>query len=168
MRPILFYMIGLPGAGKTTFAQRLSTLLEGEHLRGDQIGLELFRFPTYSLAERRMVQEEMCRRAIAALQKGRHTFYDAATNTHAQRQEVRDLAAAHGATAIGLWIETPIPLAKKRAATARDSGIVGQVVRIIPPHVFDQYAQMFESPQTHETIIRLSGDAPFYLQYRRL
>jgi len=168
MRPILFYTVGLPGAGKTTWARSISTLLRAEHLRGDKIGLELFRFPTFSPQERQMVYAEMSRRASQALREGRHAVFDAASNTGAQRQAIANLAAAHGAEAIGVWVQTSIPVAKKRAGQARDTGLAGAVVRVIPPHVFDQYAAAFEQPQHGEKIILLSGEALFYLQYRRL
>ncbi|HEX7964045.1 MAG TPA: ATP-binding protein [Candidatus Saccharimonadales bacterium] len=168
MRPILFYTVGLPGAGKTTLARGLAILLAAEHLRGDKIGIELFRFPTYSPEERRIVYQEMANRAAEHLRAGRPVLYDAATNTAAQREQLARLAAEAGGEAIGVWVHTQAPVAKKRAGQARDSGLAGAVVRVIPPHIFDQYAAAFEAPSAHENIVELSGEAYFYLQYRRL
>jgi predicted kinase len=168
MRPVLFYTIGYPGAGKSTLAARLSYWLGVEHLRGDKIGLELFRFPTYSAQERQAVYAEMGRRAGEHLAQGKHILYDAAVNTYAQRQQLAALAEQHGGIALGLWVQTPTPVAKKRAATARDSGIAGRVVRVIPPHIFDHYVAAFEAPAPGERVLLVSGDAAFPLQYRRL
>lgn len=168
MRPVLFYTIGLPGAGKTTFARSLSTWLHAEHLRGDKIGLELFRFPTFSAQERATVYGEMGRRAGEHLQQNRHVLFDAAMNTHAQRNQLAQLAAKHGGMAIGILLDTPLLLAKKRAGVVRDTGIVGAVARVVPPHIFDQYAAVFEPPAEDESVIVISGSAPFSLQYRRL
>lgn len=168
MRPVLFYTVGLPGAGKTTFARSLSFWLATEHLRGDKIGLELFRFPTYSPAERQAVYGEMNRRAAAHLAANKHILYDAAMNTRRQRAQLAELAQQHGGQAVGIWIDVPLVLAKKRAATVRDSGLVGPVARVIPPHIFDQYAAAFELPAQEEPIIHIAGNAPFALQYRRL
>ncbi len=168
MRPVLFYTVGYPGAGKTTLASRLAYWLEAEHLRGDKIGLELFRFPTYSPQERQMVYQEMSNRAATQLRQGRHVLFDAATNAYAQRAALAELANQYGGQAIGLWVQTPVAIAKRRAAQARDQGLVGAVVRVIPPHIFDQYVAAFETPQSNERILRLSGDASFPLQYRRL
>lgn len=168
MSAVLFYTVGLPGAGKTTFAASLSNWLRVPHLRGDKIGLELFRFPTFSSEERRMVYAEMNRQAGEALQSGRHVLYDAAVNTRAQRDQLAVLARQYGCDAIGVWVQVPAPLAKKRAATVRDSGIAGPVVRVIPPHIFDQYAAAFEVPLHDENIVCVSGNACFALQLRRL
>jgi predicted kinase len=168
MKPVLFYTVGYPGSGKTTLATRLAYWLQAEHLRGDKIGLELFRFPTFSQQERQMVYAEMSKRAGQHLRNGKHVLYDAATNTVAQREALDKFAASNGGVAVGIWIEVPYAMAKKRAGTVRDKGIVGSVVRVIPPHIFDQYVAAFEKPQDHERIIHLSGDAPFPLQYRRL
>jgi predicted kinase len=168
MRPVLFYTVGYPGAGKTTLASRLSFWLGAEHLRGDKIGIELFRFPTYSPQERAMVYGEMNRRAGNHLLNGKHVLYDASTNTYAQRTQLAKLAEQYGGQAIGIWVQVPMPLAKKRAGTARSDGLVGAVVRIIPPHIFDQYVAAFEAPQNDERIITISGDAVFPLQYRRI
>ena len=168
MRPVLFYTVGYPGAGKTTLASKLSYWLGAEHLRGDKIGIELFRFPTYSLQERAMVYDEMNRRAGVHLQSGKPVLYDAAANTRAQRQQLVQVAEQHGGQAIGIWIQVPTPLAKKRAGTARSDGVAGAVVRVIPPHMFDQYVAVFETPTRDEHIILISGDAPFSLQYRRI
>lgn len=168
MRPVLFYTVGLPGAGKTTFARSLSTWLGAEHLRGDIIGLELFRFPTYSPQERQMVYAEMAHRAGTALAAGRPVLYDAAVNTRAQRSALDTLARRHGGRALGLWIHTPEDIAQKRAGKLRDSRLVGPVARIIPPHVFARYVAAFEAPAAQEQCIVISGQAPFALQYRRL
>jgi len=50
----------------------------------------------------------------------------------------------------------------------RDSRLVGTVARVIPPHIFDQYATNFEAPSNDEKIVVISGEAYFALQYRRL
>lgn len=168
MRPVLFYTVGYPGAGKTTIANALSFWLGGMHLRADKIGLELFRFPTFSPAERQAVHQEMQYRAAEALQNGRTVIYDAATNTHAQRAAVAALGRKLGIPAIGVWVQVPAELAMNRAGTLRDSRLVGPVGRIIPPAIFMQYVQTFERPDQDEHIVALSGETPFALQYRRL
>ena len=168
MGAVLFYTVGLPGAGKTTFAGSLSNWLDVDHLRGDKIGLELFRFPTFSPQERQMVYAEMNRRAGESLRAGKHVLYDAAVNTRMQRDQLQTLAKQYGGEALGVWVEVPTNLAKTRAGKIRDSGVAGPVARIIPPHIFDQYLAAFEAPVSGENIVIVAGNACFALQYRRL
>lgn len=168
MKPVLFYTVGYPGAGKTTLAKSLSYLLNTEHLRGDKIGMELFRFPTYSQQERQMVYAEMAKRAARSLANGKHVVWDAATNTRAQRDYLDKVARQFNGVAIGIWIITPTDLAKKRAGTARTDGLTHQVTRVIPPHIFDQYVAAFQRPDDDEWVILISGNAPFALQWRRI
>ena len=168
MSAVLFYTVGLPGAGKTTFARHMSHWLGVQHLRGDKIGLELFRFPTFSPQERQMVYAEMGRRAGESLRRGQHVVYDAAVNTRAQRVQLEQLAKQHGGAAVGVWVQVPTEVAKKRAGQLRDANLVGPVARIIPPHIFDQYLAAFEAPTSERNIIAVAGDAYFALQYRRI
>lgn len=168
MSAVLFYTVGLPGAGKTMFARNFSHWLGVEHLRGDKIGLELFRFPTFSPQERQMVYAEMGLRAGESLRQGKHVVYDAAVNTHTQRQQMTTLAQQHGGKAVGIWVYVPTSLAKTRAGKLRDAGLVGPVARIIPPHIFDQYAAAFEAPTNESNVIIIAGNACFALQYRRI
>ncbi|HSX29969.1 MAG TPA: ATP-binding protein [Candidatus Saccharimonadales bacterium] len=168
MQPVLFYTVGYPGAGKTTVASALSFWLGGIHLRADKVGLELFRFPTFSPAERQAVHQEMQYRAAEGIRSGRSVIYDAATNAYAQRAGVAALGEKLGVPTIGLWIQVPGRLAMERAGKVRDSGVAGPVARVLPPAVFMQYVQMFEKPDQNENVIILSGEAPFALQYRRL
>lgn len=161
-------MVGLPGTGKTTFAHSLSHWLGGLHLRADKIGLELFRFPTYSPAERQAVHQEMLYQTVEALQAGQPVLYDAAVNTRTQRDQLLRLTQTHNAEVVGLWLQTELSLAKKRAAMARDQGVAGPVVRVIPPHIFDQYIATFEAPSSEESVAYIPGDAPFAVQYAHL
>jgi predicted kinase len=170
MRSILFYTVGYPGAGKTTFAKSLGHWLNADYLRGDKIGFELFHFPTYSPDEKKAVHKEMQHRASESLKKGRYVLYDAAMNTSRERGQLREFAKSCGAQAIGIWLRVPTEVAKRRAATVRDRTFTGSgpVARVIPSHIFDQYAAAFQAPQADENVLKVPGDVNFSIQYRQL
>ncbi|MCR6641813.1 MAG: ATP-binding protein [Sporocytophaga sp.] len=50
---------GLPGSGKSFFAEKLAKLINAEYLSSDIIRKELFSNPTYSKGEKEAVYEEM-------------------------------------------------------------------------------------------------------------
>ena len=168
MRPVLLYTVGLPGAGKTFIATALSYWLDAVHLRADKIGFELFKFPTFSPAERQAVHQELQYRAADAIESGRPVIYDAATNAYAQRAGVAALGEKLGVPTIGIWVRVPAELAMTRAGKLRDRHLAGPVARVLPPNVFMQYVQMFEVPATDEGVIDVRGNEQFVLQYRRL
>ncbi len=168
-RPILFYTVGYPGAGKTTLAQSLAYWFGGVHLRADKIGLKLFVVPTYSEAERTAVYQHMDYETMLALNSGKSVIYDGALNTAAQRQRLQQLAKKHGVQAVGLWLNVPADVAKNRAGKLRDIGVGGIGGRIIPPELFERYKAAFEPPdRTREFYFVIDGMQPFGYQYRDL
>ena len=169
MRPILFYTIGYPGAGKTTFARNLTNWFGGTHLRADKIGLSLFVVPTFSDAERKAVYQHMDHQAMLALNTNRFVLYDGALNSSDQRLKLKRLAAEHGAIAVGLWMNVPTNVARVRAGKLRDVGVGGVGGRIIPPELFERYKAAFEEPSAaDELFLRVDGIKPFGYQYRQL
>ena len=168
MQPILFYMIGYPGAGKTTLAGHLAGWFGGEYLRADQIGIKLFVVPTFTDAERKAVYQQMDFLAMTALNSGKSALYDGTLNSIAQRQHLRDLAASCKSVAVGIWLKVPPEIAKERASRLRDVRPDGTGGRIVPPDVFDQHAAAFESPQSGELYTEVDGLLPFSSQYVQL
>lgn len=169
MQPIIFYTIGFPGAGKTTFAQSLANWFGGVHLRADKIGLKLFTVPTYSEAERVAVYQHMDYETMLALNAGKPVMYDGALNSAAQRERLRQLARKHNALAIGLWMTVPLDVARTRAGKLRDVGVGGIGGRIVPPELFERYRAAFEKPdKANEFYCVIDGLQPFGFQYRDL
>ena len=59
---MIIIVCGLPGSGKSYFAQRLSQMLQAAYISSDVVRKELFRLPSYSDEEKRKVYDEMLRR----------------------------------------------------------------------------------------------------------
>ena len=168
MQPILFYTIGYPGAGKTSFAGHLAGWFGTEHVRADQIGLNLFPRPTFSPAERKATYQMMDYQSRELMNKGKIVLYDGTLNTVAERQHLAELAIQCGGQAIGLWMTVPTSTAKERAARLRDVGVGGGGGRVVPPEIFDRHVASFEQPTTGESYIEIDGLQPFGYQYRFL
>lgn len=168
MKALLFYTIGYPGAGKTTFARQLSRWFNGVHLQADKIGMRLFVVPTFSEAERQTVYQHMDYQATGALSAGHIVLYDGTLNTREQREHLRQLAAQCGTQAIGLWVALPVDIARKRAARIRNAG-EGQIAgRVVPPAVFERHVAAFQAPAQGEIVAKVDGMQPFGFQYRNL
>ncbi|HEX5153371.1 MAG TPA: AAA family ATPase [Parafilimonas sp.] len=59
---MIIIVCGLPGSGKSYFAQRLSQMLHAAYISSDAVRKELFRNPSYSDEEKRKVYDEMMKR----------------------------------------------------------------------------------------------------------
>ena len=165
MAAVLFYTIGLPGAGKTTFAQGLAKQLNIDHIYGDKIGYELFTHPKFTPEEVAMVRSEMQRRVAQGLRANKSVVYDAMLHTSSMRKALVDFAASHGKEAVGVWVQTPESTARQRAGVVRVANFSRDYKRIVPPAVFDKHLQLFEPPTKLEQTITVWGTATFAMQY---
>lgn len=165
MAAVLFYMIGLPGSGKTTFAQNFAKQLHADHIYGDRIGYELFKQPRFTPDEVQLVRSTMEQRVIHGLRQGKSVVYDAMLHNVAVRQSLADIALTHGRQAVGIWVQTPENTARVRAGTVRFADFAKDYKRIVPKEVFDRHLGMFEPPMHNERIVQVWGTATFTMQY---
>ncbi len=168
MSAVLFYMIGLPGAGKTTFAQNFAKQLGIDHIYGDRIGYELFTHPRFTPDEVQLVRSTMEQRVVQGLRQGKSVVYDAMLHNAAVRQNLANIALSHGRQAVGIWLQTPEKRARDRAGAGRFADFAKDYKRIVPKEVFDRHLGMFEEPNHTERVIQLWGTATFTMQYASL
>ncbi len=168
MSAVLFYTIGLPGAGKTTFAQNLARQLGGEHIYGDKVGYQLFTQPKFTPEEVQLVRSTMEQMTKRALASGHSVVYDALLLSRSLRQYVADIARSQGKQAVGVWMQTPEQVARTRSGVVRFADFAKDYKRIVPPEVFNRHLQAFEEPQTNEHVIKIWGTASFSMQYTSL
>ncbi|MGH7237696.1 MAG: AAA family ATPase, partial [Candidatus Saccharimonadales bacterium] len=58
-KPLLIFVYGFPGAGKTHFGRQLCDNLRAAHVQGDRIRAELFDKPRYDKAENEVISHLM-------------------------------------------------------------------------------------------------------------
>src|SRR5579862_6132955 len=169
-RPSLFYLIGYPGAGKTTFARQLARYSGASHLSADQIAFSLFYIPSYTKEETDILHATMEQQAAALISAGKSVIYDASANSYFRRQRLAELARRTNATAVGIWIRTPAPAALRRCCRLRPSEYAARVFRTVPAPLFHQLVMQFEAPDlaVERAIVSIPGTAPFSQQLRLL
>ncbi len=168
MPAVLFYMVGLPGSGKTTFAQSLAKQLSIDHIYGDKIGYELFTHPKFTPDEVAMVRGEMRRRVVVGLRSGKSVVYDAMLHSRALRQDIASIALSHNLPAVGIWVRVPEQTARARAGVVRMADFSKEYKRQVPAAVFDKHVHLFEPPTPPEKVAQVWGTATFGMQYASL
>jgi hypothetical protein len=86
---MIVIVCGLPGAGKTTFAKKLSPLINAIILSTDKIRKELIQSPTYEKEERKLIYDVMILLAKYLNDSGTNCILDATFNKEESRIEVK-------------------------------------------------------------------------------
>ncbi len=86
---MIVIVCGLPGVGKTTFAKKLSPLINATILSTDKIRKELITTPTYEKEERRLIYDVMILLAKYLYGSGTNCILDATFNRDDSRDEVK-------------------------------------------------------------------------------
>lgn len=154
-QPILYLMLGYPGAGKTTTAAMIAKLTGAVHLASDQLRLEMFVRPSFSEAEHQRLYDELDKRTEALLKEGKSVIYDANLNRYEHRQEKYIICERAGAKAVLIWVRIDKDTAKARATDQTRS-------HLVPPHeapeaMFERIVGILEPPHQNEPSVEVSG-----------
>jgi predicted kinase len=156
MIPVLYLMLGYPGAGKTTTAKVIHELTGAVHLWADQIRRERFETPTYSHEENMELYDYLNELTAELLRTGQSVVFDTNFNFYKDRQRLRQIAKDHGAETKLIWVVTPKELAKDRATNSDDSHDT-RVLGNMPPKEFDRMSNNLEEPKTDEPYLEVDG-----------
>jgi len=153
--PTLHLLMGLPGSGKTSLAQRLQKLGHTVHLSSDQFRMLLFPEPAFSQKEHDDIYRILDHNMQHLLESGVSVVYDANLNRHKHREEKYVVAKALNAHVLLWWLKTPQELSKDRRLSDQNS-------ILLPPgessaNMFDRIASTFEPPRADEPHIVVDG-----------
>jgi predicted kinase len=112
--PQLFLTVGLPGAGKSTFAYRLAPMVDAVVLESDTLRRVLFAIPVHSPAESARVFRALHAVARGLLRDGYNVIIDATSLKRSDRAPIQALAEATGATMHVLHLVAPEPVIIER------------------------------------------------------
>ncbi|AQQ52516.1 AAA family ATPase [Planococcus lenghuensis] len=133
-------LIGLPGSGKSTYAENFLASNSGWlHISSDRIARS--RFGADEEIDYREVFEEMYQQTAAALAAGHHVLYDATNLASTRRRSFLNRIGRPNAEAVVL--RTSYSLLKERNRN-RDSR------ERVPDHVLERYIRAFQFPRFNE------------------
>lgn len=83
---------GLPGAGKSYFAEKLAQEIGAAYINSDQVRQSMHAFGRYSLADRENIYQEMLRQTKTMMNGNRDVVVDATFSRQGMRDAFSDLA----------------------------------------------------------------------------
>lgn len=156
-QPVLFMMLGYPGAGKTTAAHILQKLTGAVHVWADHERREQFLDPTYSHEENLQLYDLLNDRTNQLLTQGKSVIYDTNFKFAEDRQKLRAMADAAGAQAVVVWLTTDKNLARERATNHRLEGYHTRKLGNMTADDFERLSSNLQEPAPNETVIKLDG-----------
>lgn len=164
MKPTLYLMMGLPGAGKTTAAKIIEELTGAVRLSSDEARLMIWPQPTFSEAEHAELYEYLDEQTARLLRAGKSVVYDANLNRFKHRQEKYRLAQGLNAATVLCWVQTPRETAKKRRLEAVEHHQLVPKTED-PASMFERIAEVIEPPANDEPFTVIDGTkiSPAYI-----
>ena len=144
----VYFMIGVQGSGKSTWARTNAKRLQAKILASDAVRNELEDQGIDATNEGDRVFAIVEERLGKLLARGHNVIVDA---THARRRwRARELAVARtrGARLIAVWLDVPLALALERNQHKPGGKLWGE--RVVPEEVLYAVARKFEPPAVGE------------------
>ena len=151
--PHVIIMVGIPGAGKTTFAENFAKTFHAPYIN------------PLTIAARTQLDDEATERVTELLfdelLKTRHTLiYEGSTFLKTQRQALEQMITKAGYRPLFVWVQTDPVESKKRATKKQpdDSQLDSEQ--------FDEAMHQFQNPLPAERPVVISGKHTFTTQLR--
>ena len=154
-KPHVIVMVGVPGSGKSFFAEKFAETFHAPYLSRDKVA---------SLVPDGIVADKLILMNLAEFMKTKHSIIvEGPTLTRAERTEINKLARKSGYEVLLVWVQTHPDTAKMRSLKANKSATI-QSVRT--PDEYDQQAKRFNPPSAQEKPVVISGMHTYATQVR--
>ncbi|MGH7195253.1 MAG: AAA family ATPase [Candidatus Saccharimonadales bacterium] len=165
-KPLLIFVYGFPGAGKSHFARQLCDNLSAAHVQGDRIRAELFDKPRYDKSENQVITHLMDYMSEQFLNSGISVVYDVNAMRFAQRRVLRDLARRMHAIPLLVWVQIDTESAFTRVASRDRRRADDKYSMSLDRTTFDSLASHMQNPAREEDYIVISGKHSYKTQER--
>ena len=163
--PMVIEVVGLPGSGKSFFANQFASTFGAAIVSRDKIRWTLFANHTYSDNENAMV-DQVADLLITELFRTKKTFVlDGGYNKESSRYSIANKARKNGYRILTIVVQTDEPTSRRRA-TKRSSKKPGdQYKQSLTDEQFDAAKKLYVEPSTtQQDVVVISGKHTYNTQ----
>jgi predicted kinase len=143
--PVVIALMGLPGSGKTTLAERLARARDFSVVSRDEIRAAMFRPCRFTEQEKEAAYRALLLAVAACLELGRSCVVDGMPFSRVSEvAEVRKLSHKAGASFLPVFLDCPVEVAQERAR--RDLAEQSRVSDDRDARLIARVAERFEAP----------------------
>jgi len=153
-------MVGIPGAGKTFFAEHFASTFKAPIVNQSRLQKTLFGEVNNSPKEVEATDRAAQTLLNETMKTGATIVYDGPTSSRAQRTEITELSRKSGYTPIFVWVQTDTVEAERRATNRKkDDGFLTR-------DEFNIDIKRFTAPGGHEKAVVISGKHTYASQLK--
>lgn len=153
--PHVIFVIGLPGAGKTYFAEKFSSTFGAPFVEADKLRSTVVYQPSYTPEEQTIV-DTLVEIQMTELLKTKKTFIvEASTEAKVDRLELTKMVKVYGYEPMFVWVQTDPDTSKMRAT--RPGRTNKNKLLLLPEGRYTQLVKRFTAPTASENIVVISG-----------
>lgn len=155
--PMMVEVVGLPGAGKSFFANRFARTFGAVLVSYDKIRWTLFAHHTYSKDENQIV-EQVANIMLDELFRVRHTFIiDGGCNTATERRSLESRARRSGFRVLIINVQTEEATCRRRATKRNTKNDGDRYKQSITEAQFNEAVNAYSEPEASENVVVISG-----------
>ena len=155
-KPVLIYLYGMPGAGKSYLSRHLADAYNLAHISSDKIRSTLYESPRFDKSENQIVQTLMYMMSEQFLKAGIGVIFDMSASRIMQRRALRDLARKNKVEELLIWLQIDPDTAFHRSSNRDKRKPDDKYNQNIDQQTFDSLVKQMQNP-VNETGMVVSG-----------
>ena len=152
-QPILIYLYGMPGSGKSLLAKNLSEDLGIAHINSDKIRSSLFMNKTPQNNQNKIIINLMDMMAEEYMKLGVSVIYDISANRAINRKSLREFAKKFNYKEILIWVQIDEETAKFRSQHRDKRKLEDRYSYNLDDSSFKNEIDRMQSPLNEEPVV---------------
>lgn len=163
-RPLIVFVIGMPGAGKSFFARKFAETFNAPIVSYDYLRQQMFPEPAFSDDEDVLIAQIAGNEFSELLKTQRTIIIDGGNNNYDDRQALMKMAKKKGYGSLIVWVQTDERSARARATNRKPKREGDALNASMTDHAFDIAKASFMPPGKGEDFIVVSGKHTYSTQ----